>query len=122
MDKPQHDRKYLKPIRKHLRNHLTPAEAALLSLLKNGQLDGRKFRRQHSINNFIVDFYCASEKIVIELDGDVHNHPDQLDKDINRDENLKAAGFTVLRFENNFVFNHREQVLNDIRACFRNAP
>ena len=118
-EKPKHNLVYLKPIRKHLRHHLTPAEAALWSLLKNSQLEGRKFRRQHSIDDFVVDFYCPEEHLVIELDGEVHNNPDQQDKDISRDKKLEEAGFKVLRFENKFVFEHREQMLNDIKACFK---
>ncbi len=116
---PKHNLVYLKPVRKYLRYNLTPAEAALWSLLKNSQLEGRRFRRQHSIDNFVVDFYCPSENLIVELDGEIHNNPDQLDKDVLRDKKLEAAGFTVLRFENKFVFEHREQLLNDIRACFK---
>ena len=55
--------------RKKLRNNLTPAEAALWNLLKNSQLEGRKFRRQHSVGFYILDFYCPSERMAIELDG-----------------------------------------------------
>ena len=58
---------YLSDLRLALRKTLTPAEAALWNLLKNQQLDGRKFRRQVSIENYIVDFYCAEEKLVIEF-------------------------------------------------------
>lgn len=116
---PQHNIKGLKTFRKQLRKNLTPAEAALWSLLKNSQLEGRKFRRQQSIDNFIVDFYCPSEKLIIELDGEVHNNADQIDKDIDRDKKFNAVGFKVLRLENKFVFEHREQVLNDIKACFK---
>lgn len=119
MNKPDHNRKELKDLRKKLRKNLTPAEAALWSLLKNSQLEKRKFRRQQSIDNFIVDFYCPSEKLVIELDGEVHNQPAQMEKDIERERILSQAGYTVLRFENKFVFEHREQVLNDIKSCFK---
>ena len=67
-----HNKKSLKERRKHLRNNGTSAEATLWTLLSKSQLDGRKFRRQHSINSFIVDFYCPSEKLVIELNGEHH--------------------------------------------------
>ncbi len=69
-----HNRKYLKENRKMLRSNLTPAEAELWKHLKSSQLYGRKFRRQHSIGNFILDFYCPSEKLAIELDGQIHVH------------------------------------------------
>lgn len=66
------NRHYLKNKRKDLRHNLTPAEAALWSLLNKKQLEDRKFRRQHSIGNYIVDFYCPAEKLAIELDGEGH--------------------------------------------------
>ena len=62
----------LKPLRKQLRNFSTSAEAVLWTHLQKSQLQNRKFRRQHSIGNFIADFYCPSEKLVIELDGEDH--------------------------------------------------
>ena len=66
------NRKNLRDRRKKLRNNPTQAEGFLWGYLKNSQLEGRKFRRQSSINNFIVDFYCPEESLVIELDGDFH--------------------------------------------------
>ncbi len=62
----------LKLLRKQLRNHSTSAEAILWTHLQKSQLQNRKFRRQHSLGKFIADFYCPSEKIVIELDGEDH--------------------------------------------------
>ena len=67
-----HNRKYLKEIRRILRKNLTPAEALLWKALQKSQLDGKKFRRQHSVGNYILDFYCPAEKIAIELDGMPH--------------------------------------------------
>ena len=104
--------------RKDLRNTLTPAEAGLWKLLKNGQLQGRKFRRQHGIEGFIVDFYCAEEKLIIELDGEVHNDPMQMEYDKEREVRLEELGFTVLRFENKFVFIDTEGVLATITSAF----
>lgn len=66
----------LRFFRKALRHNLTPAEAKLWTLLKGSQLAGRKFRRQHSVGNFILDFYCPSERLAIELDGAVHDSDD----------------------------------------------
>jgi len=62
----------LKQSRKDFRNNLTPAEIKLWKCLQNKQLDGKKFRRQHSIGSYIIDFDCPSEKIAIELDGQFH--------------------------------------------------
>ncbi len=70
---PIHNIKYLEVLRKDLRNNLTPAEATLWKYLQHSKLDSRKFRRQHSVNNYIIDFYCPSEKLGIELDGNIHN-------------------------------------------------
>jgi very-short-patch-repair endonuclease len=113
------NKKELKNNRKNLRNNSTSAETALWNLLKNKQLDGRKFRRQHSINNFIVDFYCHTEKIIVELDGNLHGDYIQIERDAERDKSLEMGGFKVLRFENRFVFQEPEYILEEIRKHFR---
>ena len=69
------NRKSLKFFRSSVRNKSTSAEAELWNILKSKKFNAKKFRRQHSIGNYIVDFYCASEKLVIELDGNPHNQP-----------------------------------------------
>src|SRR4051812_15713439 len=63
-----HTRRSLKPRRRKLRRSLTPAEASLWRALKNSQLSGRKFRRQHSVGKYVLDFYCVEEWLAIELD------------------------------------------------------
>jgi len=70
----------------------------------------RKFRRQHSIKNYIVDFYCSSEKLVVELDGAGHYTTSGDREDYSRDEELKKLGVKVLRFENEDVFKSIEGV------------
>ena len=67
---------------------MTTAEATLWKVLKNGSLQNRKFRRQHSIGKYIVDFYCPAEQLIIELDGEVHNDPMRSSADAERDQNL----------------------------------
>ncbi|GAB3766895.1 hypothetical protein GCM10028817_50940 [Spirosoma pomorum] len=67
--------KILKPVRQALRNDATEAEKRLWQYLKGSQLDGRKFRRQHSVGLFILDFYCPGERVAVELDGIVHDQP-----------------------------------------------
>ncbi len=74
----------LHPYRKQLRHSLTPAEAALWKHLQRKQLEGRKFRRQHSVGNYILDFYCPAEKLCIELDGDAHFTESGVDYDNKR--------------------------------------
>ncbi len=77
-----------------LRNTQTEAEAILWAYLKSKQL-GVKFRRQHPLGIYIADFYCHSHKLVIELDGSIHNHPDVAANDILRQTNLEADGIKV---------------------------
>jgi very-short-patch-repair endonuclease len=113
-----HTRKTLKENRTYLRRNLTPAEAALWTQLKGKQLSGRKFIRQHSIENFIVDFYCPGERIVIELDGQVHFNSIASFNDSERDKRLAEMGFQVLRFENKLIFNNLPAVLDEIKSHF----
>ena len=113
-----HNRKYLKENRRELRNNLTPAEAELWKYLKNGQLGNRKFRRQHSVGNFILDFYCPSERLAIEMDGQVHYNSVSVGFDQERDQKLKALEIKVLRFENRDVFLQLDAVLQEISNCF----
>ncbi|NKI32955.1 endonuclease domain-containing protein [Croceivirga thetidis] len=110
-----HNKKHLIERRKELRKNLTPAEAYLWMQLKAKKLEGRRFQKQHSIDNYIVDFYCAAEKLIIELDGETHNNPVAEEQDAKRDTYLQNLGFTVLRFENKMVFEHLSTVLEEIK-------
>ena len=113
-----HNRDHLKQFRKELRSSLTRAESVLWNSLKGQRFKGKKFRRQHSIGDFIADFYCASEKIIIELDGDYHAEPEQAAYDKERDEILRSNGFTVLRFDNKMVFQNLDLLLQTIEYNF----
>ena len=113
-----HNIKKLKDTRKKLRNNLTPAEARLWSLLKNSRLENRKFRRQHSVGPYILDFYCPTDKLCIELDGVVHFTGGGYEYDIERTAYLKAQNIRVIRFENKDVFDNTEGVLEEIRRSF----
>jgi very-short-patch-repair endonuclease len=117
-----HSKKALRNIRKELRNKSTSAEIAFWNLVKNKKLEGRKFRRQHSINDYIVDFYCPSAKLIIELDGNPHGEYVKISDDLKRDEYLKKLGYTVLRFENRFVFQDPEYVINEVIKKLKNHP
>ncbi|WP_236262753.1 endonuclease domain-containing protein [Aggregatimonas sangjinii] len=120
MKRPQlHTRKELAEFRKELRKNLTPAEAFLWKHLKSRQLDGKRFTRQHSIGPFIVDFYCASEKLIIELDGEVHQTPNAQEYDENRTKFLENIGYTVIRFENKMVFDNFESVIVELKENFK---
>ena len=109
-----HTRPELKDFRRKLRNNLTPAEAFLWKHIKARKLEGKRFNRQHSIGPYIVDFYCAEYKLVIELDGEFHNDPIRMDYDFRRAQYLESLGFTVIRFENKMVFENLASVFSEI--------
>lgn len=110
---------FLKDTRRYLRRNMTGAELVLWEVLKDKKLCGHKFRRQHSIGYYIADFYCSSEKLFIELDGQHHYTPEGIEKDIERDEHLALMGKKVLRFENKEVLNNLTLVLKRIKAEFK---
>jgi very-short-patch-repair endonuclease len=95
-----------------LRQRLTSAEAKLWEVLRGRQLRGLKFRCQHPIGRFIVDFYCPSLKLIIEIDGGIHTQ--QQDYDQARTDQLEDFGYSVLRFTNDEVINDLPKVLNRI--------
>lgn len=106
--------------RRVLRAKLTPAEVTLWRALQGSNLNGRKFRRQQSLGPYIVDFYCAAEKLVIELDGAAHNSERSASLDEARDRFLRSLGLTVVRLENRHVMENPEGVLEYIIQHFRN--
>lgn len=112
------NRKELKGFRKQLRNNGTAAEATLWTQLKGRQMEGRKFRRQFSVENYILDFYCTSEKLAIELDGNYHFTPAGFEYDEIRTKFLNTKGIKVIRFENSEVFDALESVLEIIKSNF----
>ena len=100
---------------KQNRKQPTPAEAKLWNALRRRKLSGLKFRRQHPLGRFIVDFYCAQHKLVIEIDGAAHEH--QQDYDSSRTQQLEIEGRRVLRFSNEQVKVNLETVLAEIEAA-----
>ena len=98
-----------------LRIRMTEAETVLWEALRNKKLSGLKFRRQHPIGRFIVDFYCHKYKLVIELDGRIHNLREVAENDINREAELKDFGLHILRFTNEQVINDLVNVLQTIK-------
>lgn len=97
---------------------MTPAEAALWKLLKNKQLRGRKFRRQHSAGPYVLDFYCPAERLAVELDGAVHDDPLRGRYDAARTTTLNRHGIRVVRFENRDVLEQPDVVLEAIAWHF----
>ena len=97
---------------RELRRETTPAERLLWARLRNRQLQGRKFRRQHPLGRFVVDFCCPAERLVVEVDGEVHEG--QEEEDEARTAVLESYGYTVLRFPNQAVIQDVEGVLKAI--------
>jgi very-short-patch-repair endonuclease len=119
LSKQVHNKKILKERRKSLRNNLTPAEILLWTFIGGEKLEGRKFRRQHSIDYYIVDFYCPAEQLVIELDGKHHFTEEGLKYDAERTKHLNSLKIRVIRFENDEVFQNVEAVLSVIKKHFK---
>ena len=106
---------------KRMRKEPTDAEAALWELLRDKKL-GDKFRRQHLIDDFIVDFVCLSKNLVVEVDGGYHNDPSQKEYDQQRTLYLNEKGFKVIRFTNEEVLGNIEAVLTKIKDILVNTP
>lgn len=115
-----YNRPVLKSRRKELRNNSTPAEKQLWRLLQQSNLGGYKFRRQHSVGAYILDFYCTEEKLAIELDGDSHFTDDAMLYDRERTAYLNALNIKVLRFLNTDVYDNLnavgERILEEIKG------
>jgi len=105
-----HNLHKVKEYRKKLRKNATPQEVVLWSRLRRSEL-GYKFRRQHSIGPYIVDFYCPTKSLVIELDGSGHKNESSIAYDRQRTMYLEELGFCVLRFDNTEVDNNISNVV-----------
>ena len=114
-----HTKKELSDNREQLRHNLTTAEAFLWNYLKSRKLDGQRFTKQHSIGQYIADFYCASERLIVELDGEVHNNPIAQEYDERRTRYFEKMDYKVLRFENKMVFDNLTSVLKEIKDNFK---
>ena len=99
----------------NLKKTMTKAEMDLWWKLRNKNLLGTKFRRQHAIGNFIADFYCHELRLVIEIDGLRHHQSDQKGYDQNRDAEFNRLGINVVRFSNDEIFDRMDEVLNSIK-------
>ncbi|MBA2243936.1 MAG: endonuclease domain-containing protein [Gemmatimonadetes bacterium] len=103
---------------RELRRSATTAEAVMWEALRAGRLDGLKFRRQHTVGRFVLDFYCPEFKLVVEVDGDIHEQ--QPECDAARSAELIAYGCRILRFRNEEVLNALPAVLDRIRTAALN--
>jgi very-short-patch-repair endonuclease len=106
--------KRLKKVARELRKNMTDAERLLWSKVRRKQLKGYQFYRQKNIGNYIVDFYCPSGKLVIEIDGGQHYSEVGKRTDETRDKYLSRLGFTVLRFSDREIFENIQGALKRI--------
>ncbi len=109
-----HNKRELKETRKKFRRNATSAEAVLWKMLKHKQIQGLKFRRQHSVCKLILDFYCPEKKLAIELNGEYHAIPGKETLDSKRDNFLISLGIKILRFENKIVFEDPVLIIEEI--------
>lgn len=107
---------------RELRQKQTVPELLLREILRNKQVNNLKFRRQHPIWNYIADFYCPEKSLVIELDGSIHNKPEQKKRDQERDAIMKQHSLNVIRFTNNDVFERVEEVIQTIIDISNQSP
>ena len=111
---------YLLNNAKNLRKKSTNTENRIWFLLRAKRVAGFKFRRQHPIGPYIVDFVCLQNRLIIEMDGT--QHEEQKEKDMKRDEWLTKEGFRVLRFQNHEFFEYPEKTLKKIALMCVSHP
>ena len=99
---------------RRMRREPTNAEMVLWNFLRGGRMRGHHFRQQHPVGQFVFDFCCMKQRLVIEVDGGYHDEAEQRERDIARDQFLVAGGFKVLRFRNEDVENELQWVLSTI--------
>ena len=110
-----HYNKNLKEFARKLRNSSTLAEVVLWEkVLRKKQLRGYSFLRQRPIENYIVDFFCKDLKLIVELDGEIHKF--RKSKDIERDNNLKENGYSIIRFDNEDIMLGLPNVIKTLGA------
>ncbi len=102
---------------RRLRQNLTSAEKILWEALRNRQLDGLRFRCQHAVGSFVVDFYCAECRLAVEVDGEIHEQ--RVDYDTARTTKLQQFGLRVIRFRNQEVMTNLDKVLQQILKASR---
>ncbi|MFH1253768.1 MAG: endonuclease domain-containing protein [Candidatus Uhrbacteria bacterium] len=104
----------VKKNRQQLRKQSTKAEEHLWNFLRNRKLLNKKFRRQVSVGQYVVDFYCPEQHLIVEIDGEIHNESINKFNDLQRQEFLESLKLKVLRFKNSEVLKQTESVLKTI--------
>ena len=100
--------------RRDLRNNLTEAEKIVWNKIRSKQINGKKFRRQVSIGSYVVDFYCSELKLIVEIDGGIHETADAKEYVNYRDTYMQSLGLTVIRYKNDDIFNNIDTVIENI--------
>ncbi|UZQ52970.1 DUF559 domain-containing protein [Trichothermofontia sichuanensis B231] len=112
--------KKMQEVARQLRQESTPSEAILWEMLRNRKLEGRKFRRQHPIGVFVVDFFCKEEALIVEVDGPVHDTQQDLDRQ--RQELLESLGLRFVRLSSHLVETNLPKALAQISTAFLPSP
>jgi very-short-patch-repair endonuclease len=99
-----------------LRKSMTPAETEFWELVRDRRMHGLKFRRQQLIDGFIVDFYCDTHSLCIEIDGGIHESGRQSEYDKARDEFLRSRGLNIIRFNNEDVLNNKDFIAKILKG------
>ncbi len=100
--------------RRALRNSMPPAEVILWERLQRRQVAGAKFRRQHSVEKFVLDFYCPEVRLAIELDGSSHDGEEAAQRDESRQEFIESYGIVFLRFSNQEIYQNIQGIVETI--------
>lgn len=108
--------------RRYLRSNATKTETILWSQIRDKKINGLKFRRQFSINNYVVDFYCSKLKLAVEIDGGIHKQEKVQKMDKIRQEQIESLGITFLRFTNEEIINEINKIKERILALSLALP
>src|SRR3989338_4502814 len=103
-------------LRRELRHNATPAEKVFWDMVCDKKLSGLKFRRQHSIGKYIVDFYCAALRLIVEIDGDSHGTDEGLEADKIRTTYLESQNYKIIRYANSDILKNLEGVFQDLNS------
>lgn len=109
------------PIARRLRRESTSAESRLWAELRNRQLDGFKFVRQKAIGSYVADFVCREAMLIIEVDGATHSTDAEIKRDGIRSSHLESLGYTIVRVQNDDVYNAMEGVLRTIQMALETS-
>lgn len=102
-----------------LRQRAGVAEQRVWALVRNGRIDGHKFRRQHPIGRYVADFACERLRLIMEIDGGVHDRDDVVTRDHWRRTELEGLGWTLLRFTNDQALGETARIIDAVRAHAR---